>query len=69
MLVCLLGSEEDWTPPFNIPFFIGRCPFEEIVLSGPDGDRVFVLRHVIEFNAERKRMSVLCEHNGAVWLD
>ncbi|CAJ1343323.1 unnamed protein product [Effrenium voratum] len=40
---------------------------EEIVLSGPDGDRVFVLRHVIEFNAERKRMSVLCEHNGAVY--
>ena len=41
----------------------------EVVISGPAGapDRVFAIRAVIEFTADRKRMSVISEYGGQVY--
>ncbi|CAE7298399.1 ALA3 [Symbiodinium natans] len=38
----------------------------EVVVSGPSDapDRVFSIRNIIEFTADRKRMSVVCESDG-----
>ena len=40
---------------------------EEVLISVNGEHRVFTVHHVIEFSAERKRMSVLCEHCGLVY--
>ena len=40
----------------------------EVIVSGPPGrpDRTFSILSVIEFTAERKRMSVICEVEGQI---
>ena len=50
---------------------------EEIVISAPSvgndhakagfRDHIFYILHIIEFTAERKRMSVLCQHEGRIF--
>ena len=41
---------------------------EHVVVSTPEvEDRVFSILHTIEFSADRKRMSVICRHEGAIY--
>ena len=41
---------------------------EEIVISTPNREyHAFVILYIIEFSADRKRMSVLCEHEGVIY--
>ena len=41
----------------------------EVIISGPSGapDRIFAVLAIIEFTADRKRMSILCECQGQVY--
>ena len=39
---------------------------EHLIVSTPTGDRIFIILHTIEFSADRKRMSVICKHEGTI---